>query len=447
MATVFDVAAYILRAHGEMTAMKLQKLVYYCQVWSVVWDERPMYGEPIEAWMNGPVVPALFAVHKGQFKVSSVDGNPDALSQEEQEAAAVVLETYMPMGAQELSDLSRSERPWQEARALEQAISLATIEEYYSAVLSEERALLFCLTWPTYVVPWAHETCARVPRPARRLVALHLRVPHHGASLSAGAVGRVRRRLQPPPRDGLRQGRREDLEGRALRGVALPSPRREAVVPREGDDVPPGRALPDQGVPLMGTPDTIEVDPIVAAELARMGLVCREGHVLDSLQTKDLDADLDTYVLSRMPGSPSSEQAPVHVMLFGPEEQEHRGLEYRPDAPSGEKGISQLKRRFFPTFAPLARGGRFEVACSTTCRKCLPVFHESPGRWDGGVGHREVWISVVLTFGAFGALQEVVVSAKTRDELRAEMRADGVGVLPDDDRIVAREIKDWREAR
>lgn len=195
----------------------------------------------------------------------------------------------------------------------------------------------------------------------------------------------------------------------------------------------------------MGTPDTIEVDPIVAAELARLGLVCREGHVLESLQTKDLDADLDTYVLSRAPGSPSSKQAPTHVMLFGPEEKQHQGFEYRPDAPSGEKGISQLRRRFFPLYTPPRK--EFEVACSTTCRKCLPVFHESPGRWDGGVGHREVWISVLLSFGAGGALQKVVVSAKTRDELRAEMRADGVGVLPDDDRIVAREIKAWREAR
>ena len=31
MANVFDVAAYILKKHGPMTAMKLQKLVYYSQ--------------------------------------------------------------------------------------------------------------------------------------------------------------------------------------------------------------------------------------------------------------------------------------------------------------------------------------------------------------------------------------------------------------------------------
>ena len=43
MATVFDVAAYILAKRGEMTAWKLQKLVYYSQAWSLVWDQRPIF--------------------------------------------------------------------------------------------------------------------------------------------------------------------------------------------------------------------------------------------------------------------------------------------------------------------------------------------------------------------------------------------------------------------
>ncbi|WP_307850044.1 MULTISPECIES: type II toxin-antitoxin system antitoxin SocA domain-containing protein [unclassified Saccharopolyspora] len=42
-----------------MTAMKLQKLVYYSQAWHLVWDERPLFDEPVQAWANGPVVPDL----------------------------------------------------------------------------------------------------------------------------------------------------------------------------------------------------------------------------------------------------------------------------------------------------------------------------------------------------------------------------------------------------
>jgi hypothetical protein len=37
MATVYDVAEFILRGQGEMTAMKLQKLVYYSQAWHIAW--------------------------------------------------------------------------------------------------------------------------------------------------------------------------------------------------------------------------------------------------------------------------------------------------------------------------------------------------------------------------------------------------------------------------
>lgn len=60
MATVFDVAEYILQKLGEVTTMKLQKLVYYCQAWSLVWDEQPLFEDDFQAWANGPVCPALF---------------------------------------------------------------------------------------------------------------------------------------------------------------------------------------------------------------------------------------------------------------------------------------------------------------------------------------------------------------------------------------------------
>ena len=71
MATVHDVAAAILEREGPMTAMKLQKLVYYCQAWHLVWDEEPLFPERIEAWANGPVVHALYDKHRGSFTVSS----------------------------------------------------------------------------------------------------------------------------------------------------------------------------------------------------------------------------------------------------------------------------------------------------------------------------------------------------------------------------------------
>lgn len=57
MATALDIAKYILDRRGPMTAMKLQKLVYYARAWSLVWDEKPLFRSRIEAWANGPVSP------------------------------------------------------------------------------------------------------------------------------------------------------------------------------------------------------------------------------------------------------------------------------------------------------------------------------------------------------------------------------------------------------
>ena len=69
--SVHDVAAFILKKQGEMSAMKLQKLVYYSQAWSLVWDEKPLFRAQIEAWANGPVVPPLYQKHRGQFVVKT----------------------------------------------------------------------------------------------------------------------------------------------------------------------------------------------------------------------------------------------------------------------------------------------------------------------------------------------------------------------------------------
>ena len=105
MATVHDVAANILRSRGQMTAMKLQKLVYYCQAWSLVWDEKPLFPERIEAWANGPVVRDLYERHRGVFRVSEWNGDADSLDREERETVKKVVEFYGGFSSQELSNL------------------------------------------------------------------------------------------------------------------------------------------------------------------------------------------------------------------------------------------------------------------------------------------------------------------------------------------------------
>lgn len=138
---VHDVAALILQHQGEMTAMKLQKLVYYSQVWSLVWDEQPLFDEQIEAWANGPVVRELYARHQGRFKVQEWNGDPQKLSTAQRETVEKVLEFYGGMSSQALSDLTHNEKPWQRARADlgpgdrgSRVISHASMFEYYSSL-------------------------------------------------------------------------------------------------------------------------------------------------------------------------------------------------------------------------------------------------------------------------------------------------------------------------
>ena len=101
-----------------MSAMKLQKLVYYAQAWALVWDEEPLFPEHIEAWANGPVVPALYARHQGQFKVTSelINGDPTQLASAQKETVDAVCDAFCTLNAQELSDMTHAEAPWRKAR-------------------------------------------------------------------------------------------------------------------------------------------------------------------------------------------------------------------------------------------------------------------------------------------------------------------------------------------
>jgi len=145
MATVHDVAAYILQKQSPMTGMKLQKLVYYSQAWSLVWDERPLFEETIEAWANGPVVRELYRVHRGKFLVSAGDvpGNASKIDEKAAEAIDSVLKFYGDKEPQWLSDLTHAEDPWKDARnkaGLQPGergtaeISPTSLYRYYSAL-------------------------------------------------------------------------------------------------------------------------------------------------------------------------------------------------------------------------------------------------------------------------------------------------------------------------
>ena len=142
MATIHDVAAYILKKMGPMSAMKLQKLVYYAQAWSLVWEDRPIFKAKIEAWANGPVAPVLYRNHRGEFQVKSWElGNPSRLSAPDSTTVDAVVKFYGDKSPQWLSDLTHMENPWVLARQgvapgapSKNEITIASMSEYYGSL-------------------------------------------------------------------------------------------------------------------------------------------------------------------------------------------------------------------------------------------------------------------------------------------------------------------------
>lgn len=120
MAKVQHVARYIIEQMGPMTTMKLQKLVYYCQSWSLAWEEEPLFQEDFQAWANGPVCVELFREHRGMFKVGndflSEYKTDNVFNEDQLETIGIVIEDYGDDEPYELSELTHKERPWKETR-------------------------------------------------------------------------------------------------------------------------------------------------------------------------------------------------------------------------------------------------------------------------------------------------------------------------------------------
>jgi uncharacterized phage-associated protein len=117
MPKAIDVAAFILREKGPMSAMRLQKLCYYAQAWSLVWDDKVLFPDEIQAWANGPVIRNLYTKHAGEFMVEEIEGgDPDALDAEQEETVRMVLDHYWKFTPYQLSELTHREDPWRGAR-------------------------------------------------------------------------------------------------------------------------------------------------------------------------------------------------------------------------------------------------------------------------------------------------------------------------------------------
>lgn len=121
MLNAMQVADYIINTQqeeeAEITPLKLQKLLYYCQGFFLAVYGKGLFSDPIEAWQHGPVVRSVYNTYNGSLVLHPQKGyKPNlGLTKDQTELLTEVLSEYGRFSAWALRELTHSEKPWVDA--------------------------------------------------------------------------------------------------------------------------------------------------------------------------------------------------------------------------------------------------------------------------------------------------------------------------------------------
>lgn len=110
-------AAEDFTAIAPITPMKLQKLAYYAQGYSLALHGRPLFHEPIRAWRYGPVVEPIYYAYQryGRGAIPAPEGyDPPRLHHDTALLLNQVYGSYGPHDAWTLSVMTHTEQPWRD---------------------------------------------------------------------------------------------------------------------------------------------------------------------------------------------------------------------------------------------------------------------------------------------------------------------------------------------
>ncbi len=148
--TPFDVANWFVcnldrEAGDSITHLKLQKLIFYSQAWSLALNRTAIFEEDFQAWAHGPVLPEVYHAYKG-FGFNSLPSCEceNNINAEVEEILEEVKRVYGELSARKLEELTHSEDPWKEVRgtlpseaACNKIISKESLVSYYSKMYEE----------------------------------------------------------------------------------------------------------------------------------------------------------------------------------------------------------------------------------------------------------------------------------------------------------------------
>ena len=147
MTSAHDVATYFVGRATEdgslITHLKLQKLCYYAQGYSLALMNEPMFSEPIEAWEHGPVVRALYDDYK-KYRRSPIPAAaaPPEIEPWRTKILDMVHRRFGWMSAWELRNRTHAEVPWREAWNSEDPnpeLSNHSMKAFFRSTLRGER--------------------------------------------------------------------------------------------------------------------------------------------------------------------------------------------------------------------------------------------------------------------------------------------------------------------
>ncbi len=127
MSSSLDAARYLIHLASPsededtdcLCHLRLQKLLYYVQAWHLAVRDKPLFGERIEAWTNGPVVKDVYPAfaNYGYHSIPPTEGmEPTSLTEQDKAFVRSVWDAYKQFSAGALRDKTHRESPWRDAR-------------------------------------------------------------------------------------------------------------------------------------------------------------------------------------------------------------------------------------------------------------------------------------------------------------------------------------------
>lgn len=149
MLSCFDIADYFIGLANDrgsfISNLKLQKLVYYAQAWHLALYNQCLFGEDFEAWIHGPVIPALYQEYKSFGWQPILKEVSPKLPENSVQFLDEVAKVYFPCDGYELEEMTHIEKPWNLARGnlpmdapSNTIIKKEWMEEYYRTRVEEE---------------------------------------------------------------------------------------------------------------------------------------------------------------------------------------------------------------------------------------------------------------------------------------------------------------------